>query len=62
MGSEANVPQGGSSLANGGSTDKKPEPSPSEPEQLAIDQQENMRDNDDDGGEMVEAGEDMVIY
>ncbi|KAL8752144.1 MAG: hypothetical protein Q9184_005831 [Pyrenodesmia sp. 2 TL-2023] len=60
VGSEANIPQDANRLTNDGSTDKKPEPS-----SLVSDQQvstETVKDNDDDGGEMVEAGEDTVIY
>ncbi|KAL8927585.1 MAG: hypothetical protein Q9208_002392 [Pyrenodesmia sp. 3 TL-2023] len=60
VGSEANTPQEPNCLANDGSTDKKPEPSPAALAQQAS--TETVKDNDDDGGEMVEADEDMVIY
>ncbi|KAI4133272.1 MAG: hypothetical protein LQ338_000330 [Usnochroma carphineum] len=63
VGSETNVPPEAGGRANGGSTDNKLEPSPKEHEQVSRQQQENAKDHDDDGGEVVEAdGEDMVIY
>lgn len=60
VGSEANLPQEANRLANSGSTDKKLEPSFLAPAQQVS--TEIVKDNDDDGGEMVEADEDMVIY
>lgn len=62
VGSDANMIQEANGLANDESTDKKPEPTRSETEQLPMNQQESAKDNDDDGDEMVEADEDMVIY
>ncbi|KAI4176224.1 MAG: hypothetical protein LQ348_006033 [Seirophora lacunosa] len=60
VGSDANMIQEANGLANDESTDKKPEPTRSETEQLPMNQQESAKDNDDDGDEMVEADEDMV--
>lgn len=62
VGSEANIPQETNGLPTDGSTDKEPEPSHSKPEQAPTNQQENSKDHDDDGDEMMEADEDMVIY
>ncbi|KAL8936110.1 MAG: hypothetical protein Q9216_005102 [Gyalolechia sp. 2 TL-2023] len=62
VGSEANIPQETNSLPNEASTDKKSGNSPAEPEQAPANHSDNLRDHDDDGGEMVEADEDMVIY
>lgn len=60
VGSEANIPQEANRLADDGPADKKPESSPMAPTQQVP--TEIVKDNDDDGGEMVEADEDMVIY
>ncbi|KAL8901112.1 MAG: hypothetical protein Q9207_005364 [Kuettlingeria erythrocarpa] len=60
VGSETNIPQEANRLADDGPTDKKPESPPMAPTQQV--HTEIVKDNDDDGGEMVEADEDMVIY
>ncbi|KAI4167116.1 MAG: hypothetical protein LQ343_007478 [Gyalolechia ehrenbergii] len=62
VGSEANIVQETNGLPNDASTDKKPEHSYPEPEQAPTNHQDNSKDHDDDGDEMVEADEDMVIY
>lgn len=62
VGSETNGPDDLNGNTNGETTDKDANHSTPEPEQVPTDQQENLKDNDDDGGEMVEADEDMVIY
>lgn len=62
VGSESNIPQEADSLGKGGDTDKQADPSPSEPEPASTEQQDSSKDHEDDGGEMVEADEDMVIY
>ncbi|KAL8653246.1 MAG: hypothetical protein Q9226_003929 [Calogaya cf. arnoldii] len=62
VGSETNGDEELNGNANGETTDKDANVSPPEPQQLSADQQENLKYHDDDGGEMVEADEDMVIY
>lgn len=62
VGSEGNILQETDSLRKDASTDKKPEQSDPETEQARTNHQDNAKDQDDDGDEMVEADEDMVIY
>ncbi|KAL9603923.1 MAG: hypothetical protein Q9219_000861 [cf. Caloplaca sp. 3 TL-2023] len=66
VGSETNSVPKVNGLENEGSTDIKPEPSAPEVESLPVNPEDNSGDHskehDDDGGEMVEADEDMVIY
>ena len=62
VGSETNSPNELNGNIKGETTDKDANHLRPEPEQVPTDQQENPKDNDDDGGEMVEADEDMVIY
>ncbi|KAL8725937.1 MAG: hypothetical protein Q9181_006236, partial [Wetmoreana brouardii] len=59
VGSESNIPQEAAVSANGGATDKKADPVPPEPEAASAKPQEILKDQEDDGGEMVEADEDM---
>lgn len=59
VGSESDIPQEDKNLPNGAPTDKKADLSPPETEPAPA---EPSKDNEDDGGEMVEADEDMVIY
>ena len=62
VGSEADNAEKANDLAKEESTDKKPEFPPSEIKEVPMDQPDNAKDHDDDGGEMMEADEDMVIY
>ncbi|KAL9028019.1 MAG: hypothetical protein Q9196_003556 [Gyalolechia fulgens] len=62
VGSEANILQETNGLPKNASTEKKPETFHSETEQAPTSHEENLKDHDDDGDEMVEADEDMVIY
>ena len=62
VGPEATVPQDPDPLANDGVTNKEADTPPSKSEPIALEQRETSRDQEDDGGEMVEADEDMVIY
>ncbi|KAL8829280.1 MAG: hypothetical protein Q9170_006242 [Blastenia crenularia] len=62
VGPENDNLQEANDLANNGPTNKKPEPSPTETQQVPTEPQETSKDQEDDGGEMVEADEDMVIY
>ncbi|KAL8631279.1 hypothetical protein Q9189_002962 [Teloschistes chrysophthalmus] len=60
VGSESDIPQEDKTLPNGAPTDQKADNPPPETEPAAS--VEPSKDNEDDGGEMVEADEDMVIY
>ncbi|KAL8855000.1 MAG: hypothetical protein Q9221_000196 [Calogaya cf. arnoldii] len=62
VGSETNADEKLNGNANGKTTDKNANVSPPEPQQLSAGQQENLKDHDDDGGEMVEADEDMIKH
>ncbi|KAL8775330.1 MAG: hypothetical protein Q9209_000337 [Squamulea sp. 1 TL-2023] len=62
VGSEDNNDQGLNGNANDVTTDKNANVSPPEPQQVSSDQQASLKDHEDDGDEMVEADEDMVIY
>lgn len=62
VGSKANILQKTHSVPIDTPTDKKPEPSDPEAEPAHTSHQDNVKDQDDDGDEMVEADEDMVIY
>ncbi|KAL8938369.1 MAG: hypothetical protein Q9211_003244 [Gyalolechia sp. 1 TL-2023] len=62
VGSEANILQETNGLPKNASTEKKPETFHSETERAPTSHEENLKDHDDDGDEMVEADEDMVIY
>lgn len=63
VGPETNDVQGSNGNAGENITDKKADTSPPlEPQQVSPAQQENSKDHEDDGDEMVEADEDMVIY
>ncbi|KAL8704642.1 MAG: hypothetical protein Q9201_002228 [Fulgogasparrea decipioides] len=62
VGPESNITQEAGVSANGGATDKKADPVPPEPEAKSAKPEEIPKDQEDDGGEMVEADEDMVIY
>ncbi|KAL9021179.1 MAG: hypothetical protein Q9185_001580 [Variospora sp. 1 TL-2023] len=62
VGPDANMTQEANGLTNDDFTDKKPEPTRPDTEQVSTNQHESVKGNDDDGDEMVEADEDMVIY
>ncbi|KAL8672077.1 MAG: hypothetical protein Q9168_003437 [Polycauliona sp. 1 TL-2023] len=62
VGPETNGPEELNGNANGETADKIANVSTPEPQEVPADQQDNLKHNDDDGGEMVEADEDMVIY
>ncbi|KAL8883788.1 MAG: hypothetical protein Q9215_008017 [Flavoplaca cf. flavocitrina] len=62
VGSETNGPEVLNGNTNGETTDENANYPTPESQQVPANQQENLKDNDDDGGEMVEADEDMVIY
>ncbi|KAL9636867.1 MAG: hypothetical protein Q9204_002093 [Flavoplaca sp. TL-2023a] len=62
VGSETNGPEVLNGNTNGETIDENANYPTPESQQVPADQQENLKDNDDDGGEMVEADEDMVIY
>ncbi|KAL8870946.1 MAG: hypothetical protein Q9174_003128 [Haloplaca sp. 1 TL-2023] len=62
VGPEATVPQDPDPLANDGTTNKEADAPLSKSEPVPLEQQETSKDQEDDGGEMVEADEDMVIY
>ncbi|KAL9582903.1 MAG: hypothetical protein Q9212_003024 [Teloschistes hypoglaucus] len=59
VGSESDIPQKDENLPNEAPTDQKADNPPPETEPAPA---EPSKDNEDDGGEMVEADEDMVIY
>ncbi|KAL8635292.1 MAG: hypothetical protein Q9228_007203 [Teloschistes exilis] len=59
VGSESDIPQEDKTLPSGAPTDQKADNPPPETEPAPV---EPAKDNEDDGGEMVEADEDMVIY
>ncbi|KAL9001568.1 MAG: hypothetical protein Q9169_000143 [Polycauliona sp. 2 TL-2023] len=62
VGPKTNGPEELNGNANGETADKNANASTLEPLQVPADQQESLKNTDDDGGEMVEADEDMVIY
>ncbi|KAI4108277.1 MAG: hypothetical protein L6R37_001150 [Teloschistes peruensis] len=59
VGSESDIPQEEKTLPSGAPTDQKADNPPPDTEPAPV---EPAKDNEDDGGEMVEADEDMVIY
>ncbi|KAL8948506.1 MAG: hypothetical protein Q9222_005309 [Ikaeria aurantiellina] len=61
VGPETNAPQPANGPTDDGVPDTKSVASSPAPKPDAMDQQENTKDHEDDGGEMMEADEDMII-